>query len=156
VAYLAAVVLTGYVVLSPAFDVPFGVTGWLLFAGPGIWAVVGRRKIVSEDLLADLLRPWPLALAFVGLLLVASHFALAWHLPTQCNGISLNCLKGYEWTDANGVFSHTPTDGVSSQISRATYIEEVGVHLRSAAAFGIFSLALAWAAAIAFRKVGRS
>jgi hypothetical protein len=61
-------------------------------------------------------------------------------------------LKGYQWSIQNGHFYHVTPDGLSEQISRATYIQEVGVHLRSAAAFGLYSLCLAWLAASALKR----
>ena len=152
VVYLVATVATGYLQLSPEFDVPFALAGWLVFAGVIIWAAIRRRKYDTDHFVASLIRPVPLTIAFVFLLVVTSYFMLAWQVPAQCNALSLSCLKGYEWHIQDGRFYHVIPDGSSVQISRAGYVQEVGVHLRSAAAFGVYSLCFAWAAAIALRR----
>jgi len=145
--YVAGIIATGLVPLSPALDVPFGIGGWLLFATVVVWGLFQRRKVGTDAIVASLLRPAPLAGIFAVLVLIASYFALAWQLPPACHGISLNCFKGYEWSSQDGRFYHVTAAGVGAQISRATYITQVGVHLRSAAAFGVYSLCFAWAAA---------
>jgi len=145
--YVAGIIATGLVPLSPALDVPFGIGGWLLFAALVVWSLLQRWQLRSDAIIASLLRPAPLAGIFAILVLIASYFALAWQLPPACHGISLNCFKGYEWSSQNGRFYHVTSAGVAAQISRATYVAEVGVHLRSAAAFGVYSLCFAWAAA---------
>lgn len=152
VVYLVATVITGYVPLSPGFDVAFALAGWLVFAGLIIWSGIRRREYDTDEFVASLIRPVPLTIAFVFLLVVTSYFILAWQVPAQCNALSLSCLKGYEWHIQDGRFYHVIPDGSSVQISRAGYIQEVGVHLRSAAAFGVYSLCFAWAAAIALRR----
>ena len=148
-AYVAGIIATGLVPLPPALDVLFGVTGWLLFAIPVVWALLKRRNYRAADVIPGLARPVPLAVAFAILVLVSSYLALAWQLPAACHGLSLNCFKGYEWNTQDDHFYHVTVEGVGAEISRLTYITEVGVHLRSAAAFGVYSLCLAWAAAMA-------
>lgn len=150
--YLIGIIGTGFVPLSPALDVPFGVTGWLLFAFPMVWSLLRRRTYRTTDLIGRLLRPPLLAGVFGVLIVVSSYFALAWQLPPACHGISANCFKGYEWGTQSGQFYHVTVEGIRTQISLATYISEVGVHLRSAAAFGIYSLCFAWAAAITLER----
>jgi hypothetical protein len=151
-AYVAAIILTGFVPLSPVLDVPLVLVGWISFGGLILWAGLGRRRYPTRDMLDTLLRPWPLTLTFAVLVVIASYFAIGWHVPAVCNGIPLSCLKGYQWSIQNGHFYHVTPDGLSEQISRATYIQEVGVHLRSAAAFGLYSLCLAWLAASALKR----
>ena len=152
--YLVSIVLTGFVPLSPALDVPFALTGWVLFAFPMVFGLLRRREYRTNEFASRLLHPAPLAGLFALVVLISSYFALAWHLPQACHGISANCFKGYDWSAQGDQFYHVPVDGVRAPISVATYIAEVGVHLRSAAAFGIFSLCFAWAAAAALQPRG--
>jgi hypothetical protein len=150
--YLGSIIVTGFLPLSPALDVPLGVTGWLLFAAPMVWGLIRRRTYRRDDLIADLLRPGPLAGVFAVLVLISSYFALAWQLPPACHGISLSCYKGYEWSTQDGQYYHVTVEGLRAQISIASYVSEVGVHLRSAAAFGVYSLCFAWAAAMTLKR----
>jgi hypothetical protein len=147
VGYIGAMLATGVLELPPVLDVPLALTGWLLFAGLAVWALWRHRKYSTHDLVHALAHPWPLTAAFVLLVLIASYLAIAWRLPAACNGTSLSCFKGYEWSTAANLFYHTTPDGLREQISRVEYIQEIGVHLRSAAAFGLYSTCLAWAVA---------
>jgi hypothetical protein len=113
--YLGSIIVTGFVPLSPALDVPLGVTGWLLFAAPMLWGLIRRRKYRTEDLIADLLRPAPLTAVFAVLVLISSYFALAWQMPPACHGISLSCYKGYEWSTQDGQYYHVTVEGLRAQ-----------------------------------------
>jgi hypothetical protein len=145
--YLAAVIATGFIPLAPVLDVPLALAGWLCVASLIVWAVARHHEPQVFDMWGELLHPLPLAVVFVVLVLIASYFALAWQVPAACHGISINCFKAYEWRTQGDQYLHITPDGLIRGISRATYVQEVGVHLRSAAAFGIYSLCLAWAAA---------
>ena len=152
VCYLAAIVVTGFVPLSPALDVPLALGGWLVLAGLVVWADLRRRRYSSRVVLRAIIWPAPLAAAFGVLLVIVSYFALAWHVPAACTAGPLNCFKGYDWSIQDRNFFHVTPDGSSAQISRDTYIAEVGTNLRSAAAFGVYSLVLAWVASGALRR----
>jgi len=152
--YLGGVILTGFVPLSPVLDVPFALTGWLLFAFPMISGLIRRRGFDTSDFLSSLLRPAPLVGLFASLVVITSYFALAWRLPPACHGISANCFKGYDWSTNGAQYYHVPVGGVRAPIDVVTYVTEVGVHLRSAAAFGLYSLCFAWAAAVTFQRRG--
>ena len=69
VCYLAAIVVTGFVPLSPALDVPLALGGWLVLAGLVVWANLRRRRYSSRVVLRAIIWPAPLAAAF-GVLLV--------------------------------------------------------------------------------------
>ena len=142
VCYLAGMVVTGFVSLPPSLDVPFALGGWLFLGGLLVWANLRRRRYSSRVVLRAIIWPLPLAAAFGVLFVIVSYFALAWHVPTACTAGSLNCFKGYHWSIQDGNFFHVMPDGSSAQISRDTYIAEVGTNLRSAAGFGVYSLLL--------------
>jgi hypothetical protein len=96
-----------------------------------------------------MLRPWALTVAFAALAAVALFLAIAWDVPNQCS-LTINCVKGYEWHTGDGKYFHT-IEGVSAEISQTAYLREVSSHLRSAAAFGVFAMCLAWYGAAVLR-----
>lgn len=150
--YLVAIIATGFIPLPPVLDVPLALAGWFCFASLVVSAVLRHREPEVIDMWGNLLSPLPLAAVFILLVFIASYFALGWRLPTVCHGISLNCFKTYEWRMQGDQYLRMTSDGLITGISRATYIQEVGVHLRSAAAFRICSLCIAWAAASALTR----
>jgi len=150
--YLAAIVVTGFVPLSSSLEIPLAFGGWLFLASLVVSANLRRRRYSSRRVLRAIIWPLPLAVAFGVLLVIVSYFALAWHVPAACTAGSLNCFKGYHWSVEAGSFFHVMPDGSSAQISRDIYIAEVGTYLRSAAAFGVYSLLLAWVASGALRR----
>lgn len=145
-AYVAGMVVTGLVPLSPGLTVPFGLAGWLCLAGLVVWGMVRRRRPGASEILSTFLRPLPLALLFAALVVAGTYLALGWRVPANCSVGPLNCFKGYDWTIQGDRYYHAPPEGVSEPISRDVYIAEVGTYLRSAAAFGMYSLCLAWGA----------
>ena len=130
--YVAAIVITGFVPLSPSLEIPLALGGWLCFAGLLVWGKTRRRRYSSRDLLRAIIWPVPLAIVFGVLVVLVSYFALAWHVPAACRAGSMNCFKGYEWSVQQGSYFHVTPDGSSAQFSQSVYVAEVGTYLRSA------------------------
>jgi hypothetical protein len=59
VAYVAAIIVTGFVPLSPVLDVPFALVGWLLFGGLLLPAGIWQHKYPARDKVQTLVRRGP-------------------------------------------------------------------------------------------------
>ena len=126
--------------------------GWLFLPGLYLWARLRRIDLsrAAQPPMKQFLRPLALTVAFGAVAAIALFLALGWDVPNFCNG-PLNCTKGYQWSANNGRYYHTTPDGTHAEISRQTYVREVGIDLRSTATFGIYAMCLAWLAASALR-----
>jgi hypothetical protein len=140
-----AVIVTSHFILMPLFlEGPLALVGWLFLAGLIVWSRLRRVDTRPSSLppLRDMLRPWALTVAFGVIAAVVLYLATAWDVPARCH-VTLNCVKGYEWRTENGKYYHV-IEGVSTEISQKAYAQEVDLDLRSAAAFGVYTLCLAW------------
>jgi hypothetical protein len=152
-AYVAIIWLTHFLLLLPILTVPLALTGWLFLPLLYVWARLRRIDTRSRPPNREMLRPWALTAAGGALAAVALFLAIGWDVPSVCHGpIPVNCFQEYQWSTDNGRYYHTILEGPRLEISRQMYIDEVGFDLRSAAAFGVLALCLAWFAATVFRS----
>jgi hypothetical protein len=154
--YLAIIFISHFAAFPLFLGGLMALTGWLFL--PGLYVLARLRRIdlsrAAQPRLKDLLRPWVMAAGVGVLAAVALFLALGWDVPSFCHG-PLNCTKGYQWSANDGRYYHTPPEGTVAEISRQTYIDEVGVDLRSGATFGVYAMCLAWLAAGALRAPSR-
>ena len=157
VRFAIATVLVGYAVIiwMSHFVIPplflgglMAIVGWLflplLYVSARLLRIDMRRP--AQPSVKELLRPWAMTASFGALAAVALFLALFWAIPSFCHG-PLTCTKGYQWSTNAGHYYHTPPEGTVAEISRQTYIDEVGVDLRSGATFGVYAMCPAWLAA---------
>ncbi|GAC1506476.1 MAG: hypothetical protein NVS1B6_14360 [Steroidobacteraceae bacterium] len=139
-------------VFDPGLEAPLAFGGWLVLASLIVAAGVPTRRW-KASLPKGVLRPLPLTLAFLAVALTALALAVTSNTPVDCPPTARSCIKIDEWKQSEGHYYRLyPYDvqGNSDrsqpwvEISRATYLAEVGARLRSAAAFGIGALCLAW------------
>ena len=152
--YIATIWVSHFVPLSPSLTVPLALTGWLFLPGLFVLARVLRidTRPSAQPPVKDLLRPWALTVGFGALAAIALFLAVGWDVPAVCNGpVPLNCFQEYQWSTDDGHYYESILEGPQTEISRQTYIEEVGFDLRSAAAFGVLALCAAWILAAVFR-----
>lgn len=152
IGYLAIIVASPFVPLSLSLEGPLVLVGWLFLPGMFLWAKLRRidTRPSAHPPVREMLRPWALTVTFGAVAAVTLFLATAWDVPEHCH-ISLNCVKGYEWHTENGKYYHV-IEGVSAEISQQAYMQEIGIDLRSAAAFGVYALCLAWVATAVFRR----
>lgn len=155
--YLAIIVASHFVALPLVLEGPLVLIGWLFLPGIYVWSRLRRVDMsrAAQPPARDILRPWGLTVTFGALASVVLFLAVGWDVPGFCHG-PLNCVKGYQWSVENGHYYHTISGGISTEISQPTYIHEVGIDLRSAAAFGVGALCLAWVAADLLRRSKKS
>jgi hypothetical protein len=153
---IAAVLLSYLAIIFVSHFAPFplflgglmALSGWLFL--PGLYLLARLRRIdlsrAAQPRVKDLLQPWVMTAGFAAVAAVALFLALGWDVPSFCQG-PLNCTKGFQWSTNAGHYYHTPPEGTVAEISRQTYVDEVGVDLRSGATFGVYAMCLAWLAA---------
>jgi hypothetical protein len=152
--YLGIIAASHFVPLPPSLEVPLVLVGWLFLPGLFVWGTL-RRVDLSRHAYPparDMLRPLTLTVAFGAVAVVALFLAIGWDVPEVCGGAPLACVKGYQWSTDNGLYYHTTADGIHAEIGQQTYVQEVGAHLRSTAAFGVGALCLAFVAAAVVRR----
>ena len=162
-AYLAFMVASHSTPFSPDLEVPLAVAGWVpLVAGiaapnlrPKIWRRLSPGATLRQYLAP--IRRRPDIYLFAALMLVVLAAAAAAgsqgnHSGSCDSSNPANCIKIDHWTEKGGLYYRKyPYDAGGAdapnapwvQISRTEYIAEVGTRLRSAAGFGMMSLALA-------------
>jgi hypothetical protein len=100
-----------------------------------------------------MVRPWALTATFGALAAIALFLGVSWDVPSFCHGpVPLDCVKYYQWSTDNGRYYHSIEEGPQVQISRQTYIHEVGFDLCSAAVFRVLALCGAWIGTSLFRR----
>ena len=144
--YIAIIVATAAYPLPLYMEAPLVFVGWLFLPGLYVWSKILRidTRASPHRPTRDWLRPWALTVAFGAIAIVAVYLAAAWDVPSRCP-VSLDCVKGYEWRTENGKYYHV-IEGVTTEISQKDYAQEIGIDLRSAAAFGVYALCLAFVA----------
>jgi hypothetical protein len=155
IGYDAVIWVSHFVPLPTFFQPPLVLVGWLFLPGLYVWGRLRRVDMSrrAQPPLRDLLRPWALTAAFGALAAAALFLAIVWDVPNACRGpIPVNCFQGYQWSADDGLYHHTTPNGARAEISQQTYVQEVGFDLRSAAAFGVFALCLAWVGAAVLRR----
>jgi hypothetical protein len=152
--YLVIILLSHLIPLPPFLEIPLPMIGWLFLPGLYVWARLRRVDMsrAAQPPARELLRPWALTAMFGVLAAVVLFLAVGWDVPGFCPGpVPVNCFQGYQWSMESGHYYHTVPRGAPTEISRERYVKEVGFDLRSAAAFGVFALCLAWVAAAGLR-----
>jgi hypothetical protein len=153
--YLVVISVSHFIPLPLFVQFPLVLTGWLFLPGLYVWGRLRRidMRPSAHPPVTEMLRPWALTATFGALAAVALFLAIGWDVPSVCHGpVPVNCFQGYEWTTEDGRYYHTTADGTHAEISQHTYVSEVGFDLRSAAAFGLFAMCLAWVAAAVLRR----
>jgi hypothetical protein len=153
--YIAIIVASHFVPLSVFLVGPMAITGWLFLPFLFLWARLRRidTRPSAQPPMKEMLRPWVLTALYGALVAAALTLAIVWDVPSFCHGpVPLNCVKGYAWSADNGHYYHTTAAGTYGEISRETYVQEVGFDLRSAAVFGVLALCAAWIGAGVFRR----
>ena len=157
--YLATVVISHSVPLPSSSELPLGLIGWLAFV-----AVVSflRSKAVRSKLVArQLFQPWVATVIFGVFACLTLFMALTGNLSIECPSHATSCVKIDIWRISEGHFyrqfpydsqGNSDPNPPSVEISRQTYIDEVGTRLRMAAAFGVGALCLAWLVAGSLAK----
>ena len=157
--YLAVIVASHFVPLPVSLEAPLVLVGWLFLAGLLVWVRLRRVDMSrgAQPPAREMLRPWALTATFGALAAVALFLAIGWDVPSVCHGpVPVNCVKYYKWSVESGHYFHAIEGGLPTEISLQTYIQEVGFDLRSAAAFGVFALCLAWVAADVLKRSSKA
>jgi hypothetical protein len=152
--YLVTIWFSHFTLLPQFLEVPLVLVGWLFLPGLFVWAKVRRLDMsrAAQPPVRELFRPWALTAAFGALAAVVLFLAIVWDVPGFCHGpVPVNCEQGYYWSVESGHYFQSFEGGPRKEISQQIYIQEVGFDLRSAAAFGVYALCLAWVAAAALR-----
>jgi hypothetical protein len=154
-AYIAFMLGSRLIPLPAFLTFPLALTGWLFL--PGLYVLARVRRIdtrpSAQRRVKDLLRPWALTAAFGAFAAAALFLSVGWDVPGVCHGpVPLNCFQEYQWSTNDGHYYQTILEGPRAEISRQTYISEVGFDLRSAADFGVLSLCAAWIVAGVFKR----
>jgi hypothetical protein len=155
VGYIAIISVSHFTPLPRFLEAPLALTGFLFLVGLLLWARLRRidTRPSAQPPARELLRPWALTAVFGALVAVALFLAIVWDVPSFCQGpVPLNCVKGYAWSIDSGHYYHTTADGTYAEISRQTYIQELGFDLRSVAVFGVLVLCGAWIGAAVLRS----
>lgn len=175
-AYLAFMVASHSTPLSPDLEAPLAIAGWVpLVAGvaapnlrPKIWRRLSPGAALRQYLAP--IRRRPDIYLFAALMLVVLATAAAagsqGNRSGSCDsGSPANCIKIDQWAEKNGLYFRKYPYAMGGgddpnapwvQISRTEYIAEVGTRLRSAAGFGMMSLALATFLSVAEEGVSLS
>jgi hypothetical protein len=157
--YLVIIVASHFIPLPLFLQPPLVLVGWLFLPGLYVWGRLRRIDTRRSALprFREMLRPWALTAIFGALVAVALFLAIVWDVPGSCHGpVPVNCFRGYNWSTDDGRYFHTTSYGAApSEISRQTYLKEVGFDLRSSAAFGVYAMCLAWIGAAALRLSSR-
>jgi hypothetical protein len=154
-AYIAIIGVSHFIPLPPFLTGPLAFTGWLFLPGLFLWARARRinTRPSAQPPVKDLLRPWILTAVFGACAAIALFIAVSWDVPAVCHGpVPVNCFQEYQWSTDDGHYYQSILEGPRAEISRQTFIEEVGFDLRSAAAFGVLALCAAWIAAGVFKR----
>lgn len=155
IGYIAIIWVSHFTPLPRFLEGPLALTGFLFLIGLLLWARLRRIDTgrSTQPPVKELLRPWTFTAAFGALVAVALFLAIVWDVPSFCQGpVPLNCVKGYAWSIDNGHYYHTTAAGTYAEISRQTYVQELGFDLRSVAVFGVFILCGAWIGAAVLRS----
>jgi hypothetical protein len=115
-----------------------------------------RFRNTRRPALRYLWYPLPLAIVFATVAVAAFYVAATG--PAACPDGSAVCVKTDEWRSSGGQYFRLIPYNAQGQadpnqpwveISRETYVTEVGTRLRQAATFGVFSLCFAWFVSLA-------
>ena len=165
IGYLIVIIASHLLPLDPNLEAPLAYTPYLLGVLGGALALLFGGAAVRQRFrfrnarrppLRYLWYPLPLAVAFATLAVAA--FYLATTGPAACPDGSAVCVKTDEWRSSGGQYFRLIPYNAQGQadpsqpwveISRETYITEVGTRLRQAATFGVFSLCFAWFVSLA-------
>jgi hypothetical protein len=153
--YVAVILASHFVPLPVILEGPLVLVGWLFLPGLFVWGKIRRVDMSrsAQPPAREMLRPWALTATFGALAGVALVLAIGWDVPRFCHGpVPVNCVKYYHWSVESDHYFHTIDGGLPTEISLQTYVQEVGFDLRSAAAFGVFALCLAWVGAAVLRR----
>ncbi len=165
IGYLIVIIASHLLPLDPNLEAPLAYTPYLLGVLGGALAFLFGGAAVRQRFrfrnarrppLRYLWYPLPLAVAFATL--AVAGFYLATTGPAACSDGSAVCVKTDEWRSSGGQYFRLIPYNAQGQadpnqpwveISRETYITEVGTRLRQAATFGVFSLCFAWFVSLA-------
>ncbi|HEY0830544.1 MAG TPA: hypothetical protein VGE99_05325 [Candidatus Dormibacteraeota bacterium] len=159
VGYLVAIWLSHLILLPHFLQAPLVLTGWLFL--PGLFVVMKVRRLdmsrSAQPPVKELFRPWAMTAGFGVIAAATLVLAIVWDVPTFCHGpVPVNCMKGYQWSVDAGHYYHSFQEGTRTEISQQRYFQEVDFDLRSAAAFGVCALCLAWIGAAGLRASPRA
>ena len=148
--YIGMIVGSRVLVLSPDFEIPLVMLGWIVLIG--LIALNFRRRSRWRLDVRWVLRPVVLTLIFAALVAAATYLALGLGLPSECHGSAFGCMKGYQWRVEDGIYFRIGSENEPTRITRDVYVQEVGSRLRSASIFGLYCLCPAWILAAGARR----
>ncbi len=165
ICYLIVMIASHLLPLDPNLEAPLAYTPYLLgVLGGALTFLFGSAAVRQRFRFRNARRPplrylwYPVPLAVVFATLAVAAFYLATTGPAACSDGSAVCLKTDQWRSSGGQYFRLIPYNVQGQadpnqpwvqISRETYITEVGTSLRQAATFGVFSLCFAWFVSLA-------
>jgi hypothetical protein len=158
VGYLVVIWVSHFTLLPHSLQGPLVLIGWLFL--PGLFVVSKVRRLdmsrSAQPPVKELFRPWAMTAGFGVIAAAALFLAIVWDVPSFCNGpVPVNCMQGYQWSVDAGRYYHSFHEGALTEISQQRYFQEVDFDLRSAAAFGVYALCLAWIASAGLRAPPR-
>lgn len=162
-AYLAFMVASHSTPFSPDLEAPLAAAGWLPLAAIIVTGLIRSKRLKRtgpglglRQLLAPMRGRYDIHLFGAVMLIVlaaAATEAFQGNRDDSCRPQGpATCIKVDQWSEKGGsYFRKYPYDAAGEndpnapwvQISRAEYVAEVGTRLRSAAGFGLLSLAAA-------------
>lgn len=165
ICYLIVVIASHLLPLDPNLEAPLAYTPYLLgVLGGALTFLFGSAAVRQRFRFRNARRPplrylwYPVPLAVVFATLAVAAFYLATTGPAACSDGSAVCVKTDQWRSSGGQYFRLIPYNAQGQadpsqpwveISRETYITEVGTRLRQAATFGVFSLCFAWFVSLA-------
>ena len=147
--YIGVIVSSRALALSPDFEIPLVMLGWIVLIG--LIALNFRRRSRWRLDVRWVLRPLVLTLIFAALVATATYLALG-GVPSECHGSAFGCMKGYQWRVEDGNYFRIGFENEQTQITQVVYVQEVGNRLRSASIFGLYCLCPAWILAAGARR----
>jgi hypothetical protein len=165
ICYLIVMIASHLLPLDPNLEAPLAYTPYLLgVLGGALTFLLGSTAVRQRFRFRNARRPplrylwYPVPLAVVFATLAVAAFYLATTGPAACSDGSAVCVKTDQWRSSGGQYFRLIPYNAQGQadpnqpwveISRETYITEVGIGLRQAATFGVFSLCFAWFVSLA-------
>jgi hypothetical protein len=156
--YLAFMRASHTTPFDQGLQAPLAIGGWALAAA--VMATVWWHGRGYSRRFLKTLKPWKVlrgrrglmayCAVMAGVLGIAAVVGLSGMSSTTCQNTATTCLKIDKWSEADGnYYRQYPYDSQGNddptapwvQISRSVYVAEVGSQLRSAALFGVLSLA---------------
>ena len=165
ICYLIVMIASHLLPLDPNLEAPLAYTPYLLgVLGGALTFLLGSTAVRQRFRFRNARRPplrylwYPVPLAVVFATLAVAAFYLATTGPAACSDGSAVCVKTDQWRSSGGQYFRLIPYNAQGQadpnqpwveISRETYITEVGTRLRQAATFGVFFLCFAWFVSLA-------